>query len=71
MEDFIKKIKQELKNNKLANIFCRSLYDGFVMSFQGTILCCNQNLADIFGYKEEELEGAEISILFPDIPKRE
>ncbi|MCM8776842.1 MAG: PAS domain S-box protein [Candidatus Omnitrophica bacterium] len=71
MEDFIKKIKQELKNNKLANIFCRSLYDGFIMSFQGTILCCNQNLADIFGYKEEELEGAEISILFPDIPKRE
>ncbi|MCM8820778.1 MAG: PAS domain S-box protein, partial [Candidatus Omnitrophica bacterium] len=71
MEDFIKKIKEELKYNKLANIFCHSLYDGFIISFQETILCCNQNLADIFGYKEEELESKGISILFPDISEKE
>lgn len=71
MKDFIKEIKGELRKNKIVDIICHTFYDGFIISSQGTIICCNQNLTDIFGYKEEELEGIKISILFPNIPVTE
>ncbi|HOL22780.1 MAG TPA: PAS domain S-box protein [bacterium] len=71
MENFINRVKADLKRDKLAGILCHSLLEGFMISFDRQIVCCNKNLADIFGYRERELEGKEITIIFPGVTKEE
>jgi len=71
MENFINRLKADLKRDKLAGILCHSLLEGFMISFDRQIVCCNKNLADIFGYRERELEGKEITIIFPGVTKEE
>ena len=69
MKNFIEDIKAAFKKDKLAGALCDSLLEGFLISYKGKIVCCNKHLEGIFGYREKELEGMEISTIFPDITK--
>jgi PAS domain S-box-containing protein/putative nucleotidyltransferase with HDIG domain len=66
MKDFIRDIKKELKKNTFGGIFYHSLFDGFLITHKDKILCCNKGFCKLFGYKESELKGADISLFFAD-----
>lgn len=70
-KDFVKRLREEMKDDKLAGIICGSIIEGFLISYNDIIICCNKSLADMFGYKVEELKDAKIQILFPDITEEE
>lgn len=73
MKNFVEEIKKELKENTFASLFCHSLFDGFLISHSGEIICCNKNICELFGYEESELSGKDVSVFFPgqDVKKLE